>query len=471
MQSLSARLVSFVPLALLGFAAPSFAQSGPFQQGELIYSLNTSGSSQQAIYRMDPATGDGEPLVEEIYFNNAPGWFAYEPVRDRLLAYVGYFPQSWNPARLYAIAADGTVRSLGFDAQKLGSFAPTGDGRVYMNKDKALHMLTVDDQLVPVLDENGVPYDLSLDHLIYDGSTNSLIGASVLEPDSPCHDIWHFVVHRLPLTPDGTQLAGPDVCAGHDLGNFALTYVMGLDWLANGNILMPMSNVSGSNKKMFLELDPTTLGISIWSEGTIVNINGGAYVESLDRVYAVRDNQITDELRYFTKGQGGAGTLQSTDVPLGDNQTGEGPANQFGDIDGETCEGYAQSFGVGIDGTGGIAPKLHVGGCPRIGATFEFEVWDAVGGSGGLVLVSLASAPIPILGGTLHVLPPFVLQLPFATSGAVGAAGAGTAYLPQLVPSNPALVGLPIFTQALIADGGAPEGLTLSNAIELTVGQ
>jgi hypothetical protein len=135
-----------------------------------------------------------------------------------------------------------------------------------------------------------------------------------------------------------------------------------------------------------------------------------------------------------------------------------------------TKPGNGQPFGTGLAGTGGFAPNLHAAGCPRIGSVLGLQLWNLLGQSVGTVAISTASAAFPIFGGTGYLLPPFVLQLPYAADGSAGAGGAGSASVFQFVSANPALIGLPLYAQAGGFDPGAPQSVALSNGLELTLG-
>ena len=123
--------------------------------------------------------------------------------------------------------------------------------------------------------------------------------------------------------------------------------------------------------------------------------------------------------------------------------------------------------GSGSPGTGGIAPELHLAGLPHLGATVDFAVGSAVGGSIGLL--GVASAPpagVPFGSATIWLQGP-IATATIVTSGAIGAAGAGTAAVAVTVPNVPALVGANLTAQALVVDGAAAEGFTVTNAIEV----
>ncbi|MCK5940688.1 MAG: exo-alpha-sialidase, partial [Planctomycetes bacterium] len=122
--------------------------------------------------------------------------------------------------------------------------------------------------------------------------------------------------------------------------------------------------------------------------------------------------------------------------------------------------------GVGSAGAGGRVPQLSLSAPPILGTTTSLDVADAVGGTVGVLGLSLQPpAGVPLAGGTLWVQPPLVpILLPIG--GPTGVAGAGTAAEPFAVPNVPALAGTALASQAVVLDGQAVGGLALSNAIE-----
>lgn len=467
------RLFLSAAALLAGSAFPALAQTGPLLNGELIFCKgDPAAPGQSAIYRVDPNSGQTVLWADKFFPQNTQGgWAAFDPFRNRLLAAVGYFPMNPQTRRLYSIAPDGTVQSLGQQDDFLKAFAPVGDGRVYCFRNQELALLTADDEMVPVLDQGGQPFDIDLGHMAYHAPTNSLVGVASLQFDASCFAIWTLQVLRLPLTADGTQLAGPVACATV-VNGLTTPYPMGIQPLPSGQYLVPLSNASSQTPNTMLQVDPFTLASSVWSNSDPKSINGGAYVPSLNRVVIQIDTGPEDELRSFAMGQGGAGDVLATSLAIGDPSSGTSMWNRMLGIDwqGGGCSGFAQAFGIGLAGTAGAVPKLHIGGCPRIGGTLEFDVWDALGQTAGVAALSAASAPLPIFGGTGYLLPPLLIQKPFVTDGAAGAGGSGSGSATQALPANPALIGLGLFAQAGLLDAGAPLGVSLTNAVEITLG-
>jgi hypothetical protein len=125
------------------------------------------------------------------------------------------------------------------------------------------------------------------------------------------------------------------------------------------------------------------------------------------------------------------------------------------------------SLGAATAGSGNLAPSLTTVGLPLQGRTTTFQIDGAVGGSIGLLGASPAP-PTPWLFGNATIwlggTPDLVA---FTTSGASGAPGAGSFGLPCTVPVSPALIGASLVAQALVLDGGAAAGFTVTNAVEV----
>lgn len=462
-----------VPGALLlaaVLAGPAAAQAGPFADGELLVrGPSPTDPGYDALYRIDPLAGHGELALDLLYpgYSKA-GWIAYDPFRDMLLAYTAYKPLGPFSPKLYGIGPDASLTNLGFDGEILGALTPLGDGRVYCTRNLKPALIDAGDNLQPLLDAGGLPLDMHLDYLAYDAPTNSLIGVTTSEMTSPCFAFKHLAVHRLPLNAAGTQLSGPVTCTGYDYG--AVSYVVGLDPLPGGDLLVALTGVSPSSDQVLLRIDPATLGVSLWSLSTLNDVNGGVWSPGLDRAVVLDD--AANLLRTFSEGQGGTGTTLPVDVPVGDGSTGVSTGNTFTDVElfGSSCSGFALSFGQGLAGKGGFVPALSASVCPTLGAPLKLVVGGGVGAGIGLIAIAGGTASYPFFGGTGYLLPPFFAQLPFVLSASAGLAGAGGVILSIPTPSSPALIGVPFYVQGGILDSAAAAGVALTQALELQLG-
>jgi hypothetical protein len=117
-------------------------------------------------------------------------------------------------------------------------------------------------------------------------------------------------------------------------------------------------------------------------------------------------------------------------------------------------------------------PRLEVvGGMPDTGNTaFGLRVEFAVGGAPALLVLGSAPANVQVGAVSLYVslAAPHVL-VPFTLGGTPGVAGVGTAIISLPIPAAPALQGLPMHTQVLIADSGASFGLAHTRGLYFSI--
>lgn len=134
-----------------------------------------------------------------------------------------------------------------------------------------------------------------------------------------------------------------------------------------------------------------------------------------------------------------------------------------------TTHAAAVAYGSALAGTGGIAPMLAAGATPLLGRTVPFEVTGGVGGGPGLMVFSTVVGSIPALGGTLLVSSADII-LPVALDGLPGSGGAGSDTVSVPVPDHPSLWGAHIYIQTLLADAGAPQGVSMTNGLDVSLG-
>jgi hypothetical protein len=123
-------------------------------------------------------------------------------------------------------------------------------------------------------------------------------------------------------------------------------------------------------------------------------------------------------------------------------------------------------YGVATSGSGGIAPELTLAGEPLLGRTGNVDLDRCVGGTLGLVVLSLLGpGSVPFGGGQLLVNEPYPLFWGMA-SGPTGVPGAGSMSFPFTIPALPLLRGLRTNWQAFAFDPGAAAGFTSTAGIE-----
>ncbi|HKX45538.1 MAG TPA: hypothetical protein VJP77_02455, partial [Planctomycetota bacterium] len=336
-------------------------QSGPFQDGELLVRNTVPATQEVVLYRIDPVSGHGEVLIDQIYAGfSGGGWMVYDPHRDGVLAYTARHPQ-WASPRLWLARGDGTLADLGFQGAELGGLAPVGDGRVYCVKAGVLHLLDAANQLAPVLDAGGQPIATHARHLIYDPAQNALVGAHMGGLAGPCSQFNAITAVRYELAPDGLSILG-STCNATDYGGSA--HAIGIDRMPGGSLLVTVADGFLPNDA-FLRLDPVSLAITVWASPQYSDVDGGVWCQTLGKAVLLEDGQ--NSLHAYSQGGDAAGTLIVTDVLAVDPFTGWSDANAMTDVDlfGPGCGGASLAYGAGSAGTGGIAPKLGAGGCPQ----------------------------------------------------------------------------------------------------------
>ncbi len=123
-----------------------------------------------------------------------------------------------------------------------------------------------------------------------------------------------------------------------------------------------------------------------------------------------------------------------------------------------STEAYAQ----GLAGTNGV-PTLSPSTNPVLGSPIHIDLGNSSGGSTlGLVIVGLLPAEVPFSGGTL-VADPHGWFVPVV----MDASGAA---LDAVIPSDPGVRGISLFTQLLVLDAGAVRGVSMSRGCEMVEG-
>jgi len=128
-------------------------------------------------------------------------------------------------------------------------------------------------------------------------------------------------------------------------------------------------------------------------------------------------------------------------------------------------DGGFEVYGAGCAGSEAFVPGLWGQGDPVGGGSLSLALTNGLGGAPGLLLLGLGDQSAPFKGCTLHVLPLSPLSVPlFLTPGG---AGGGQWALEATLPASVSAGSL--YLQALLADAGAPSGVSVTNALRLDV--
>jgi len=133
------------------------------------------------------------------------------------------------------------------------------------------------------------------------------------------------------------------------------------------------------------------------------------------------------------------------------------------------ADGNFTTYGSGTAGTGGRVPAAALSGSPQLDGDVILSLSNGRGAAPVLLIVGFARATIPFAGGQLLVATPWI-EVAAALDGTPGVAGDGDLAVTDTVPDDPALIGLVVDVQALVADPAAQKKLALSNGAELTIG-
>lgn len=473
----------FVPACAL-LVGHAFAGDGGFDSGQLFLqnpALTGSSSVDGALVGIDPLTGTVTMLVDQFATPSFVGACGYDRFRDRILfsAKIGSLAQ---PLRLYSVDATGNTTPIGFNDDPIAAIASANDGRIYFRRVNSgpgqIQMLDASNNSRAVLDAAGTaPFVLTssgivpISAMLFHEASNALLVASGPSGSAGCSGgaAPGVVVRRLPLSPDGTRVAGPITCNEFDVSPSGET-IVGFSFRSNGHALLVVDTNSGALESRMIDLDPDTLEmVSFAKNGNYLgaaSTNAGTWSTALDR--AVILDSGSDNLRTYAKDELGPGTILATSLPPS-SVGGSGEAATMIEIPAPTCIGALHGYGSGKAGKGGFVPALGASGCPIPGGSLTISLGSVVGGASGMLFVGTAKAAQPFAGGTLLVFP-IQLALPLTMPGAVGVAGDGNVQFPATLPDDPALSGLSLFVQGVFADSAVSSGAALTGGLEITIG-
>jgi hypothetical protein len=343
--------------AFAACAGLTFAQTGPWADGELLVRAPQPGTNQNALFRIDPVTGHGVELLSGFSDGTFWGRLAFDSYRGGFVTNLSLASELPGAYKIRLLRHDGSTEHLpGFEGKYLDAFCATGDGRIFFQEHSMtgsgpwyIRWLDANGASHTLLDAAGLPFDCQLEHIVYHAPSNSLIGTT-----SPWWSTHHCVASgpsafRLPLTADGTKLAGAIECA-----SFASSFhdVMSMDWLPNGKLLLTMATGAFGPTHRLGELDPVTLAYSTWADPLPLDLNGGLWCDALGKAVVLMD--APDQLRAYSAGQNGMGALVATDVVLENGSSGFSPGESIWETkvttgDGNYCVAHVNSTGKGAN--------------------------------------------------------------------------------------------------------------------------
>ncbi|TAH39408.1 MAG: hypothetical protein EYC70_01085 [Planctomycetota bacterium] len=121
-------------------------------------------------------------------------------------------------------------------------------------------------------------------------------------------------------------------------------------------------------------------------------------------------------------------------------------------------------IGAGLAGSGGFVPRHYAeNGLPRLGsATWSLGADRLLGGTNAHLYAGRNSGAEPFFGGTRYAFPPTILSVGLSTNGVPNAPGSGSISFTTGIPNRAGLVGTAVYSQVLVVDPAAPQGVALS---------
>lgn len=172
-------------------------------------------------------------------------------------------------------------------------------------------------------------------------------------------------------------------------------------------------------------------------------------------------NNVTGDLRAIDPGSGTATYLAG----------GGWNAVALAVAGGQYAPGTLLEFGDGLAGAGGLVPSLAALGVGHLKGSITLELRDFLGSVKGLLLVSQDIIPTSVLGGTIYPdFLAFAFLMPYVLPGNL-VPGEGDMDLSFTVPDHPALVYTNWYLQAFAFDPLAAQGVSMSNAARIYLGE
>lgn len=450
--------------------APAAAQGGGFVANDLYVYAQLGIPPFAGIVRVPPLTGASSLHVGLGPLAPDGGVIEFDAYRQRLV----YLEQGTTEFRVKTVDGNGNVAPLIAGEHAWTGLASAGDGRIY-HYDKAsptpgrIRWLDAANQVHQLFDVDGVtPYAPSAltngpQDMIYHAGENALFivhdfTLSFCSGGSPSR----VFVHKIPLSADGTRVAGTLQCNEFDLDPTDGEGCAGLSLLPNGDLLLGAHNAHyGSPLARLLRVNPVTLAITPYASFGDAANGGSVYSHALGK--AVAHDVFKKKLLAYSDGQIDNGAAVPSSIEFAD------PRAVIVEIPALACDGAWIAYGAGLAGKGGIVPRIYGSGCPAPGAPITLKIDQVVGGAAGLLFIGATPTSLPFVGGTLLVNPiggGFIVVV----GGAAGTAGAGAIVAPAMMPNDASLSGLSVFLQAGFADAAATAGASLTQGLEIEIG-
>ncbi|MCE9592840.1 MAG: hypothetical protein K8S98_01495 [Planctomycetes bacterium] len=483
------RLLASLALAVAVPAAA--AQSGGFTPGDLIFSIGGPqapfADGGTGLARIDPQSGQISVLVDFFSGGTMTQGVAYDAFRDRVL--FSGVPYNGAPLGIWTTDSQGTLELLhSNNSLQFSLLSPASGGRVYYTAGGVaftppLRYLDATNVEQNLMDSTGVspfspPWMNTASAMTYDAASNSLIVAMHGAATNICSgtNFNYVIVHKLPLSADGSRMIGPESCAQFQLSTVGSSnFPAGIGTLPNGHVLLCINPNASGVVAEFLEFDPQSVSLSHYaSPGTLANgiaMINGTYSTVLGKGVCV--DPLAHVVRLYAAGETGDGTVLSTSAPI--SPAGFAPMSWTEVRPGQCGTNVVSTYCVAKTTSTGCVPAISTSGGPSASAGSGFAIECASIGvnKNGLLFYSTAGASnAPYQGGVLCVKAPIKRSAPQNSGGTTGCSGKYSIPFNALIASgqNPALVaGAQVWAQFWFRDPGDAFGTGLSDAVSFHI--
>ncbi|HLO41083.1 MAG TPA: GC-type dockerin domain-anchored protein [Phycisphaerales bacterium] len=318
----SARVIAATALC----TAASVASAQSFQDGD-IYLVSAALPGGAGVMRIDPSDWS----KTQIYSGSAAsfGRACYDQFRDRLVC----FTDGANPG-LLLLGSDGSKSYLVYSGtQDVSHVTSAGDGRIYYARasngsfgyfDGAnqRHTLFEADGVTPALPQ----FPVRAVHLVTDTASGDEYLLATYFTGTAAR------IDRMRLSADGTRVTE------HNHIDFLVNegaVVVGMNPGPSGKVFVKIDNNSNDALARMLLLDVEAMSISTFAVSSYAGVAGeiaGCYSHASSRAVVI--DSLSDNLRVFSFGESGPGSIVNTGVS---SPGGSGESAQLIDIVLSTC--------------------------------------------------------------------------------------------------------------------------------------
>lgn len=306
---------------LMGLAAfctivsAPFARAG-FTSGDLVLLTAASGAPGNTpaalLIRTSPMSVS---IISQDAGFSATGGF--DPYRNRVVVRRSPDAFGW---RLSLLDSDGSFTDLSYAGNRdATAVASAGDGRIYFQRPGKFSYIDAAGVTHDVLNTFGpnvyVP-PRAWSRMYFDSVTQSLFmgdsqGLSAL-------------ITKIPLTPDGTRVAGAPVDTVFVTASLTLPRVVGFSPGPAGQLFIKLDDNSNATAPRMILMNPSTLETDVFASSGYFGVGGevaGCYSSVLNS--AVVLDSLSDRLRVFSFGSTGEGVVFNSALVSSPGGSGE----------------------------------------------------------------------------------------------------------------------------------------------------